>query len=142
VLAGEHLMRTRMYRGLHSLWEGFAKNAVEIVGHAQGTLAAAAGGLIAALAIPLVPAAAIVAAIADPSTPNLLGLGLAVIASLTVIALHAGALRRFEAPLWYVLLLPVGLMLASAIAVHSVILRSLGRVTWKGRQYEIQQNNR
>ncbi len=57
VLAAEHLARTRMYRDLPSLWEGFSKNAVEIMGNSERTLAVAAAALIIGWAVPLLPLA-------------------------------------------------------------------------------------
>ena len=57
VLGAEHLARTRMYTGLASLWEGFSKNAIEIMGDAAGTIAAALGGVIVAWGVPAIPIA-------------------------------------------------------------------------------------
>src|SRR5262249_53900201 len=56
--AAEHLARTRMYRDFRSMWEGFSKNATEILGSAEATLIAAAAALVVGWTALLLPIAA------------------------------------------------------------------------------------
>lgn len=133
VLAAEHLARTRMYRDFPSLWEGFSKNAVEIMGDARRTLAVAAAALLVGWAVPLLPLALGIAALRHPSAATEAGFGLASAGSLAVLGVAAGTLRHFRAPAMLGLLFPLGATMAAALAWRSVRLRRIGRVSWKGR---------
>jgi chlorobactene glucosyltransferase len=133
VLGAEHLARTRMYTGLASLWEGFSKNAIEIMGDAAGTIAAALGGVIVAWGVPALPIALGLAALVRPSVASWLGLALALAGSAIVLGVQAGTARHFRVPIVYVLLFPIGVTLAAMIGFYSVLLHATGRVTWKGR---------
>jgi chlorobactene glucosyltransferase len=138
VLCADRLAATRMYRDLGALWEGFAKNAVEIMGDARRTLLAAAASLAVAWAIPLLPLAVALSAAAPGAAPErLLGLGFAVLGSAIAVAVVVGTLRRFRCPAWLALLFPVAVSLVAAIAWCSVRARRAGRVTWKRRRYRL-----
>ena len=131
--AADHLARTRMYQGFPALWEGFSKNAVEIMGSERRTLAVAAAGLLVGWATPLLPLALGVAAWRGASVLAVAGLGLAAAGSLTVVGVQAGALRHFRVPAALSLFFPLGTTMAAALAWRSVQLRRGGSVTWKGR---------
>ena len=133
VLAAEHLAQTRMYRDLPSLWEGFSKNAVEIMGDTRRTLAVAAAALVVGWAVPLFPAVLGIAAWRHPSALTATGFGFALAGSLTVLGVAVGTLRYFRAPVALGLLFPLGTTMAAALAWRSVRLHRAGRVTWKGR---------
>ena len=133
VLAGEHLARTRMYTDLASLWQGFSKNAIEIMGDAASTIAAASGGVIVGWGVPALPIAIGLAALARPSVASWLGLALALAGSAIVLGVQAGTARHFRVPAAYVLLFPIGVTLAAMIGFYSILLHATGRVTWKGR---------
>jgi chlorobactene glucosyltransferase len=133
VLAAEHLARTRMYRDLPSLWEGFSKNAVEIMGDARRTLAVAVAALLVGWAVPLLPVALGIVAWRHPSGLTAAGFGLASAGSLAVLGVVVGTLRHFRAPAALGLLFPLGTTMAAALAWRSVRLHRAGRVTWKGR---------
>lgn len=135
VAAGEHVARVRMYRGFASLWEGFAKNAVDIVGGSLATLIAAVLGVLVAWAVLLVPIGLGWAAWHGGHPGAAAGCVLASLASCTVLGVQGGALRHFRAPLPLLLLMPAGVTLAAALAIWSVRLRGAGRVRWKGRTY-------
>ncbi len=131
VLGAEHLARTRMYRDFASLWEGFSKNAVDIMGDARRTLMVAAVGLVVGWATPLLPLALAIVALHDRAAlPALL---LALAASGVVVGVEIGTARHFRVPLGLVALFPAGFSLAAALAWRSVWLRARGRATWKGR---------
>jgi len=131
VLAAEHLARTRMYRDFAGLWEGFSKNAVDIMGDARRTLLVAAAGLVVGWATLLLPLGLALVALHDRSAwPAVL---LALAGSGVVVGVEIGTARHFRAPLWQVALMPAGFTLAAVLAWRSVWLRARGRATWKGR---------
>lgn len=131
VLAAEHLARTRMYRDFAALWEGFSKNAVDIMGDARRTLLVAAAGLLVGWATLLLPLGIALATLHDPAAWPALVLALA--GSGVVLGVEIGTARHFHVPPWQVALLPAGFTLAAALAWRSVWLRRRGRATWKGR---------
>ncbi len=135
VMAAEHLLQARMYRGLASLWEGFSKNATEIMGNSPATVRVAAVGFLAAWAVPLVPAWLGAAAWRNPSPAPILGFAVATTASAVALGVQAGTLRHFRVTPWLLPLFPIGATAVAAIAAESVRLRRAGRVRWKGRTY-------
>lgn len=137
VLTAEHLARTRMYRGLGSLWEGLAKNATELLGSIPATLAAAAVALVFGWATLLLPPGLAVLAVADPSPPALIGCLLAFSGSALTLAIQLGTARHFRIPAVFGLIFVLGYTLAAALACHSVLARLGGRVAWKGRTYRL-----
>ena len=136
VLAAEHLASTRMYRDLPSLWEGLSKNALEILGSSGLTLAAAAAGMAVGWAALALPAAIGVAIFPQPRTIEWVGLGLAVAGSAILVGVQLAAARHFRIPAIFGILLPCGYTAAFLLACHSLLLRRVGGVTWKGRTYD------
>lgn len=139
VFAAEHLARTRMYRDFSSLWEGFSKNAIDILGSARATLLAAAAGVVAGWCSLLLPCALAAVQLCEPSAPAAMGLALSLFGSAVATGIQLATARRLRIPAAYGLLCPLGYTLAAALACRSVLLHSTGRVTWKGRTYEIGQ---
>jgi chlorobactene glucosyltransferase len=137
VFTAEHLACTRMYRDFHSLWEGFSKNATEILGSPDATLATAAAALIAGWTAALLPVATIEAALTDPSKATVSGAALAFLGSAIVVGIHIGTARHFRIPSVFGLCIPLGYTMAACLAWHSVLLHYNGRVTWKGRTYRL-----
>lgn len=137
VLSAGHLARTRMYRDLPSLWEGFAKNAVEIMGSAPATLAAAAAGVAVAWAASLFPLRLGLALRRKRDAPTLVGFAAACAASGTVLGVELGTLRHFRASPFLLPLFPLGVTVAAALACESARLRRAGHVRWKGRTYRL-----
>ena len=141
VMAAEHLLQVRMYRGFASLWEGFSKNATEIMGSGPATVRVAAAALLAAWAVPLVPAWLGVAAwrrarsVPAARTSRLPGFTMAIAASAVALGVQAGTLRHFRVTPWLLPLFPAGATVVAVIAAQSVLLRRAGRVRWKGRVY-------
>src|SRR5262249_34251101 len=87
-LAAAHLGSTRMYRDLRSLWEGLAKNAVEVLdGGIRTLLASAIGMLVGCAALP-VSIGLTVAVLRSASPSGLLGLVLACGGSIIVFAVQ------------------------------------------------------
>jgi chlorobactene glucosyltransferase len=139
-LAAEHLASTRMYRDLRSLWEGLAKNAVEVLDSGRRTLIASTIGMLAGWAALLVPVGLAVAVLRSASPSGLLGLGLACSGSMMVFAVQVCTARHFRIPAWYGLILPLGYTMAAVLVAHSLRLRRRGRVAWKGRRYDLRRN--
>lgn len=137
VLAAPHLARTRMYRDLASLWEGFAKNATDILGSAGRTLIAAAAVLVFAWTALLLPLWALATAIAAPSAATVAGGVLAALGTWIVLGVHFGTARHFHVPAIFGLTFVIGYTAVACLACHSVITRLTGRVTWKGRTYQL-----
>ncbi|MBX6746251.1 MAG: glycosyltransferase [Acetobacteraceae bacterium] len=137
LVAAEHLARTRMYRDLGSLWEGFAKNAVEIMGDGRRTMLVADLGALFAWTAFLLPLLLGAAALHQPEPAALLGAALAALGSAVVLGVVAGTARHFRAPMALALLFPIGACMAAALAWHSVSLRRRGHVTWKRRRYTL-----
>jgi chlorobactene glucosyltransferase len=136
VMAAERLATTRMYRDLNSLWEGLSKNAVEILGSARATLAAAVTGMCIGWATLALPAALAATIFPRPSGSELLGFGLTLAGSAIVIGVQFGAVRHFRLSPVFGLLMPVGYTAAALLACHSLLLRRGKGVTWKGRTYD------
>ena len=134
LMDGNRLLRTRMYTGWTTLWPGFAKNLIQLLGGPVRTLLAAP--LIVALAwlaawLPLQDLAAALQGVGGAP----LALTLAALGSAAVLGLHIGGAVHFRIPWWYGLLFPLGYTVGAAMAIDSVRWRVTRRVHWKGRVY-------
>jgi chlorobactene glucosyltransferase len=134
LMDGSAVLSTRMYTGWSTLWPGFAKNLIQLLGGPVRTL----------LAAPVVVAAAWVAvwlplfdltAMAHGVSGAPLALALAALGSASMFGLHVGGAVHFRIPWWYGLLFPLGYTAGAAMALDSVRWRMTRRVQWKGRVY-------
>jgi chlorobactene glucosyltransferase len=137
VLAAPELARTRMYRDLPSLWEGFSKNSADILGSVGATMTAAAATFGFAWTALLLPIFTLTAAITTPSPAALAGGLLAMLGTGIVIGLHFGAARHFRIPAIFGLTFTIGYTVVACLACCSAIAQLTGRVTWKGRTYRL-----
>jgi chlorobactene glucosyltransferase len=137
LLGAEHLAQTRMYTDLASLWEGFSKNAIEIMGDGATTIAAATAGMVLAWMALLLPALATMGFLQQPSVGAAIGCVLALLASVATLGVQIGTARHFRIPAIYGLLFPFAYTVVASLAWRSVALRRGDRVTWKGRTYEL-----
>lgn len=137
VLTAEHLARTRMYRDFRSLWEGLGKNAIEILGSVAATLAAAAAAVAVGWITPLLPLALAAVVLRAPSAAADLGVALAFAGSAVIVGVQLGTARHFRLPAVFGLLFGFGYSVAACLACRSALLHLDGRVTWKGRTYEL-----
>ena len=137
VMAADHLLRTRMYRDLPSIWQGFSKNAVDILGSTARTALVVGLALAVGAATLGVPALAGFVAWDTRSTRDVAGLVVAAAGSGVVVGVHAAALRHFKASMLLALLFPVAVWTACLVALNSIRLRCLGRVTWRARRYAL-----
>ena len=135
MLGAEHLARTRMYRDFGSLWEGLSKNVVEIMGDGWSTVAVATAGLVLAWTSVLLPTVAVFALSQQPAAA--IGCALALLGSVAIVGVHIGTARYFRIPVAYGMLFPLAYAVVAVLAWHSAALRRAGRVSWKGRTYEL-----
>jgi len=134
LMDGNLLLSTRMYTGWATLWPGFAKNLIQLLGGSVRTVLAAP--LIVALAwlavwLPLQDLAAVLQGVSGAP----LALALATPGTAAVIGLHVGGAVHFKIPWWYGLLFPLGYTAGGVMALDSVRWRVTRRVHWKGRVY-------
>jgi chlorobactene glucosyltransferase len=137
VLSAEHLASTRMYRDFGSLWEGLSKNATEIIGSLSLTLAAALLGVVVGWTALLLPMAFGIILVGQFSTTTCIGGGLALLALAVVIGIQIGTARHFRIPAAFGLIYPLGYTVAACLACRSALAHLNGRVTWKGRTYQL-----
>lgn len=133
VMAAEPLLRVRLYAGLDSLWRGFARSGVEILGGRARTLAVAAAALLVGWAIPLGPLALAAAAWAGDGAAAWFGLGFGVAGSAIASAVLLGTARHFRVPPALALMFPIGTTMAAAIAWYGAMPGLRRRIAWKGR---------
>ncbi|HEX8757767.1 MAG TPA: glycosyltransferase, partial [Steroidobacteraceae bacterium] len=134
LMDGNALLTTRMYTGWSTLWPGFAKNLIQLLGGPVRTVLAAPVVVVlawAAVCLPLLDLAAVLHGVSGAP----LALALATLGSAAVVGLHVGGAVHFRIPWWYGLLFPLGYTAGAAMALDSVRWRITRRVHWKGRVY-------
>jgi chlorobactene glucosyltransferase len=134
LMDGNLLLSTRMYTGWSTLWPGFAKNLIQLLGGPGRTLLAAP--IIVALAwvavcLPLEDLASVLHGVSGAP----LALALAALGSAALFGLHVGGAAHFRIPWWYGILFPLGYTAGAVMALDSVRWRITRRVHWKGRVY-------
>ncbi|HEU5442892.1 MAG TPA: glycosyltransferase, partial [Steroidobacteraceae bacterium] len=134
LMDGNSLLSTRMYTGWATLWPGFAKNLVQLLGGAGRTLLAAP--IIVLLAwvavwLPLLDLAAVL----HGTSGAAVALALAGLGTSALLGLHVGGAVHFRIPWWYGLLFPLGYTAGAVMALDSIRWRLTRRVHWKGRVY-------
>lgn len=131
---GSAVLTTRMYTGWDTLWPGFAKNLVDMLGGAARTLLTAASAVVlswSVVVLPLLDAAACRSG-AHGACVALLP---AVLGSAAAFGLHLAGALHFGIPWWYGLTFPLGYTMGALIALDSIRWRLVRRVEWKGRTY-------
>jgi chlorobactene glucosyltransferase len=131
---GSAVLMTRMYTGWGTLWPGFAKNLVYMLGGRARTLLTALSAIVlswSAVILPLIGAASCHSGAHGACMallPALLGSGAA-------FGLHFAGALHFGIPWWYGLTFPIGYTVGALIALDSIRWRLVHRVEWKGRRY-------
>jgi chlorobactene glucosyltransferase len=131
---GSAVLVTRMYTGWRTLWPGFAKNLVDMLGGTSRTLLIAASAVVlswSAVVLPLIDAAAC----RSGSALAYLALLAATLGSAAAFGLHLAGARHLGIPWWYALAFPLGYTTGALLALDSVRCRLVRRVQWKGRTY-------
>ena len=134
LMDGNLLLSTRMYTGWSTLWPGFAKNLIQLLGGPLRTLIAVPVLVVlawAAVYLPLQDLAAVIHGVSGAP----LALALAMLGSAAVLGLHVGGAVHFKIPWWYGLLFPLGYTAGAVMALDSLRWRITRRVHWKGRVY-------
>jgi chlorobactene glucosyltransferase len=137
MLGAEDLVRTRMYRDLASLWQGFAKNATEILGDGPTTIAAATAAMAVAWSALLLPLVIGLTAAQQLSPAAGVGFACALLGSFAIAGVQFASARHFRIPIVFGLLFPAAYTAIAALACYSAALRRGGRVSWKGRTYRL-----
>jgi len=132
---GQTMLSGRMYTGWRTLWPGFAKNLVDMIGGARATAVTATASVVLSWAALAVPAFTAWRAAQDAGALSLVSLAMAMTASAAVFGLHIAGAIYFRIPFWYGLLFPFGYTAGAMIAADSIRQRWQARVTWKGRVY-------
>jgi glycosyltransferase involved in cell wall biosynthesis len=129
------VVRTRMYRSLGAMWQGWTKNLYPLMGETFGSL------LFELLeASPLVELATLLAVLTlyfAGFRSALLAPAAGLVAGMLLCrnALYLAALHRSRYPISYIKYYFIGAMLYSATLVESWRKSTHGRVVWKGRTY-------
>ena len=134
LMDGSALLSTRMYRGWSTLWPGFAKNLIQLLGGPLRTLIAVPVIVVLAWAAVYLPLRDL-AAVMHGASGAPLALALATLGSAAVLGLHIGGAVHFRIPWWYGLLFPLGYTAGAVMALDSIRWRISRRVHWKGRVY-------
>ncbi len=134
LMDGNLLLTTRMYTGWSTLWPGFAKNLIQLLGGPVRTMLAAPVVVVLAWAAVCLPLRDLLAVLHGASGAPL-ALALAALGSAAVVGLHVGGAVHFKIPWWYGLLFPLGYTAGAIMALDSVRWRITRRVQWKGRVY-------
>jgi chlorobactene glucosyltransferase len=134
LMDGNLLLSTRMYTGWSTLWPGFAKNLIQLLGGPLRTLIAVPVIVVlawAAVYLPLEDLAAVMHGVSGAP----IALALATLGTAAVLGLHVGGAVHFKIPWWYGLLFPLGYTAGAVMALDSIRWRITRRVHWKGRVY-------
>lgn len=135
LMGGEAVASVRMYRDNASLWQGFAKNLVDMFGGGLNTVGLGlAGFLIAWLAV-AVPFGEMAWSLYKGTPLIDAALGLAMFASAAAFAFHVAGALFLRIPFWYGLIFPVSYTLGAMLAIDSAWRRHVGVTRWKGRSY-------
>jgi len=131
---GSAVLTTRMYTGWGTLWPGFAKNLVDMLGGTARTLLTAVSAVVLSWAAVILPLMGMVAC--SRGVPGgCVALLPAALASAAAFGLHLAGARHFGIPWWYGLTFPLGYTAGALIALDSIRRRLVHQVEWKGRRY-------
>jgi chlorobactene glucosyltransferase len=134
MMDGTRLLSTRMYTGWQTLWPGFAKNLIDLVGGARALIVTAGIALAMAWAAVLLPVITLSACASGHHDACIAGIP-AGLGAAAAFGLHIGGALYFRIPLVYGVIFPLGYTAGALIAFDSLRWRLSGRVTWKGRVY-------
>ncbi|MDE2262039.1 MAG: glycosyltransferase, partial [Gammaproteobacteria bacterium] len=134
LMDGNLLLSTRMYTGWSTLWPGFAKNLIQLLGGPLRTVLAAPVVVALAWVAVLLPIEDLLAVLRGVGGAPV-ALALAALGSAAVVGMHVGGAAHFKIPWWYGLIFPLGYTAGGIMALDSVRWRINRRVYWKGRVY-------
>jgi len=130
-LFADQLVETRMYRSLAEVWEGFSRNAVEIMRAASllPLLLRATRSLVIALGLLLLPLLTLL-----HHNTGVAGV-IAVATTLSILITFWLTLRELRIPWGYLFAAPFGLAVHGLLLINSYRKMKRGTRTWKGRSY-------
>ncbi|MBV8145667.1 MAG: glycosyltransferase [Gammaproteobacteria bacterium] len=131
---GSAVLATRMYTGWNTLWPGFAKNLVDMLGGRWRTLFIAASAVTLSWCAVLLPLLDLAACHAGRQGGCVAAIP-ALLAAAAAFGLHLAGARHFGIPWWYGLAFPIGYAAGALIALDSIRRRVFHQVEWKGRTY-------
>ncbi|MHB8176935.1 MAG: glycosyltransferase family 2 protein [Vulcanimicrobiaceae bacterium] len=123
------LVRTRMYRNLREIWNGFSKN---FALGARGDRAVLVLGVVALMCIAPLPEAVLLAALVMRAWAIAWACAGAILVAILGAAL---GMRSFGLPATSAAALPLGMSGALAILLNSIRLHAGDGVQWRGRRY-------
>jgi chlorobactene glucosyltransferase len=130
VAGGEHLVRVRMYRSLHEIWNGFTKN---MYAGARGDLRHLAGAAAFVALLSIVPAGLVVDGLVRKRPLRALE---ALLCLANGIAVEVRGLHYTRLPSRLAWWAPLGYAFCGAIVLNSTLRVLTGRgVEWRGRRY-------
>ena len=132
LFGGGRLIRTRMYKDIRSLAQGLARGASDIFGIPLASLAVPSSILAGFIPIAF-PVWLCQLASQAGSARLAASAGLAVLGSLIWYGAHAMALRAYNVPLRYLLLVPLSNLLVAVVNLDGLLRRAKGQRLWKGR---------
>lgn len=127
---GAGSVRTRMYRDVGEVWQGFSKNAFALMGHSMIGAVAISAVMILLYVVPLFVLE--VTLWRDPG--NRLAFP-AVFLILAMLVQRCLVNYRIRQPLWTAVLHPISVVLSILILLNAIRWYRRGRVAWKGRIY-------
>jgi hypothetical protein len=101
------------------------------------TVAAAMIGVCVGWTVLLLPVVLGIVALQQMSAAAGVGCGLALLASAVVIGIQVGTARHLRIPAAFGLIYALGYTVAACLACRSALAHLNGRVTWKGRTYQL-----
>lgn len=134
----DELIRTRMYRNVSQIWEGFSKNLVDIMKN-TGTIGSIFTSLKSVLLgwMPLVLLILTWLHLRSGHDPFLIHFAFisAVIVAAVMYLFMLLIVKALGIPSFYVLSFPFGFTMHAALTINSLIRRKKGDRKWKGRTY-------
>lgn len=134
IVGGDRVIRTRMYRDLHQLHEGLAKNIVETLGGFAQTIAAILLAMTLSVGTLGVPIWTGYYLAQQYDAASVSAFVISSLVSAGLLITYARTAMYFKVPPWYALLFPAGYAIGIAIAVSGIAAQLRGEVAWKGRR--------
>jgi len=136
--ASRGLFHTKMYSGVHEMWEGLSRSAFEGVRY---SVAKVLGGVVVGLWVGVLPwIAAVLLLLLRFQSGNYAGshiaLALALATCLESVLIYLPVMLFLRVPVPYVFTLPLAALFYSGVSLNSMFRSLLGSgVPWKGRKY-------
>lgn len=136
---GDELIRTRMYRNVAHIWEGFSKNLSEIMrndGLFTSILTALKSFLLGwgPVVLPFLTWHGLNSG--GHALPGYWAFGVSTFASVAILACCLLTVRALKIPFVYALSFPFGFTMHACLTLGSLWKQKKGERTWKGRKYQ------